>query len=75
MFLKTKWYFKSVIKRLTSIKTTQTEVLLSTEISGLNEDTESKASRRTEEEDENCGKLNKNRVEAIRNFTLSSWFS
>lgn len=45
---------------------------LSTEISGLNEDTESKGSRRTEEEDENCGKLNKNGVEAILNFTLSS---
>lgn len=54
-----------------SIKTTQTEVPLSTKISGLNEDTESKGSRRTEEEDENCGKLNKNGVEAIRNFTLS----
>lgn len=64
--------FQNFIKRLPSIKITQTEVPLSTNICGLKEDTESKGSRRTQEEDENCGKLNKNGVEAIRNFTLSS---
>lgn len=43
-------FFKNLIKLLLLVIITQTEVLLSTEISGLNKDTENKGSRRTEEE-------------------------